>query len=323
MSAPPWTIEVEGNGTRIRGGGVSLRTPYSEEFVRRLGAFRPGLELLDELLRSEHSAYIRDRLAVLLEPFSQRATWRALDFGCGAGASAVVLARLGVGRIVGVDLVNDYAALWRRRLVEAGFPDTGTFVQSGQGFSLPFRNGAFDAVFLNGVLEHLLPEERRSLLLETFRLLPPGGHLFISETPNRWFPRNSHTKLWFSELLPAAWAAAWAARSGVRRDFPRTGRTAQFRTGYRGMSVGQARAILGSRARLVSTDERITRFEYVLPRNPLEQSERRSRLGALLYAISRGIAALTFQPSAHLAPHLNLVFRRNSCAFAAGRAGPA
>jgi ubiquinone/menaquinone biosynthesis C-methylase UbiE len=287
-----------------------LATPYSADFIERLAAFRPGMELVDELLRSEHPPYIQDRLAVLLAPFPQRQAWRALDFGCGAGASAVVLARLGVGSIVGVDLVNDYAALWRRRLAEAGFPAVGTFVQSGEGFSLPFRDGSFDAVFLNGVLEHLLPEERRSLLHEMFRLLPVGGHLFISETPNRWFPRNSHTKLWFSELLPARLAAAWAARSGVRRDFPRAGRTAQFRTGYRGMSVAQVQGILGAKARLVPADEGVTRFEYVLPRNPLEQSDRRNRLGAILYGLSRGIAALTFRPASHFAPHLNLVFRR-------------
>lgn len=312
MTNAPWTLETIGDRTRIQGGGVTLVTPYSEEFIRALARFRPGLELIDELLRSEHPPYIRDRLEVLLLPFANRSSWRVLDFGCGAGASAVVLSRLGIGRIVGVDLVNDYAGLWRQRLTEAGYPGVGTFVQSGQGLMLPFRDGSFDAVFLNGVLEHLLPEERRSLLLETFRLIAPGAHLFISETPNRWFPRNSHTKLWFSELLPASLAAAWAARFGIRNDFPRSGRTAQFRTGFRGMSAGQIQGILGINAHPVGTPERVTKFEYVLPRNPLEQSERRNRIGAVLYGVNRALAAVLGRPSSHFAPHLNLIFRKSS-----------
>lgn len=310
MSDAAWTLEESNGQCRIQGGGVTLVTPYSEAFIRDLAVRRPGLDLIDELLRSEHPPYIRDRLELLLAPFSDRPTWRVLDFGCGAGASAVVLARLGIRRIVGIDLVNDYAAIWRRRLREAGFPRVGTFVQSGLGFRLPFRDGSFDAVFLNGVLEHLLPEERQSLLQEGVRLIRGGGHLFISETPNRWFPRNSHTKLWLSEWLPAGAAAQVAARWGHRTDFPRAGRTAQFRTGFRGMSVRQIRRVLGRTAIALPTDDRITQLEFILPRNPLEQSARRTRLGAVLYRLTRWAAGLTGRSVAHLAPHLNLVFQK-------------
>lgn len=312
MNQAPWTL-VDVNGqSRVAGGGVTLLTPYSEDFIRALSVHRPGLDLIDELLRSEHPPYIRDRLEILLARFSDRPSWRVLDFGCGAGASSVVLARLGIGRIVGIDLVNDYAALWRQRLREAGFPAVGTFVQSGQGFMLPFRDEAFDAVFLNGVLEHLLPEERQRLLQEASRLIRRGGHLFISETPNRWFPRNSHTKLWFSEWLPAELAAQLAARWGFRRDFPRSGRTAQFRTGFRGMSIQQVRRILGDTVEPLAVDDRITELEFVLPRNPLERSKRRSQVGAILYGLTRLIARMIGQPVAHLAPHLNLIFRKRT-----------
>ena len=191
MKTDSWSLEeIDAKTRRIRGGGVTLDIPYSKELVEQLAVHRPGLDLLDELLRSEHTPYIQDRLALLLEPFPDRADWRALDFGCGAGGSSTVLARLGIGHIIGVDLVNDYAAIWRRRLEEAGYPEVGTFVQAGESLRLPFRDGSFDAVFLNGVLEHLVPEERRDLLAEARRLVRVGGYLFISETPNRWFPRN-------------------------------------------------------------------------------------------------------------------------------------
>lgn len=312
MAAETWTLEDSKGGIRhISGGGVTLEIPYSKELVEQLAEHRPGLDLIDELLRSEHPPYIQERLAVLLEPFPQRTSWRALDFGCGAGGSSTVLARLGIGQIIGVDLVNDYATIWRRRLAEAGYPDTGTFVQAGESLRLPFGDGSFDAVFLNGVLEHLLPEERGDLLREARRLLRPGGHLFVSETPNRWFPRNSHNKTWFSEALPLPLAARYVARFGVRRDFPTHGRTALYRTGFRGLSVRQIKRLLGPHMSLVPSDEKVSELEFVLPRTPFDASDQRTRLGRNLWRQVRQLARISGVPAVYFAPHLNLVFRKS------------
>lgn len=308
----PWIMEeTEGGNLRITGGGVSLDVPYSRELIEQLAVHRPGLDLLDELLRSEHPPYIQDRIAVLLEPFPERTGWRALDFGCGAGGSTTVLARLGIGHIIGVDLVNDYAPIWRRRLAEAGHPDVGTFVQAGESLRLPFLERSFDAVFLNGVLEHLLPEERRDLLKEALRLVRVGGRIFISETPNRWFPRNSHNKTWLSEWLPLPLAARYVARFGMRRDFPTKGRTALFRTGFRGLSVRQIRRFLGPNARLLPTDEKVAELEFILSRTPMDASPSRTRTGERLWQIVRTAARVTRVPPSFLAPHLNLVFQKS------------
>jgi ubiquinone/menaquinone biosynthesis C-methylase UbiE len=317
-----WSLEEDGAQRRVHGGGVVVDVPYSESFLHALAVHRPGLSLVDELLRSEHAAYIHARLRLLFEPFSARSGWRVLDFGCGAGASSVILCRLGVGRVVGVDLVNAYAPLYRQRLAEAGFPDRGTFVQAGDSLALPFRAGTFDAVLLNGVLEHLVPEERTALLREALRLLAPGGHLFVAETPNRWFPRNSHTKLWFSEWLPFAWAARLALRFGPRRDFPRHGRTARYRTGMRGMSIEQIRRILGTAALELPVDENLVRLEFTLPRNPLEAGARRGRGARAAWRALVGVARLLGRPPAHLSPHLKLVFRRTHLPVSPRGPGP-
>lgn len=312
MAPQTWTLEEGDGGTRrISGGGVTLEIPYSRELVEKLAEHRPGLDLIDELLRSEHPPYIHDRLAVLLAPFPERTSWRALDFGCGAGGSSTVLARLGIGHIIGVDLVNDYAAIWRRRLAEAGYPETGTFVQAGESLRLPFLDESFDAVFLNGVLEHLLPEERRDLLGEARRLLAVGGHLFISETPNRWFPRNSHNKTWFSEALPLPLAARYVARFGMRRDFPTRGRTALYRTGFRGLSVRQIKRLLGPSMSLVPSDERVSELEFALPRTPFDASDKRAQFGRTLWRRVRQLAHISGVPPVYFAPHLNLVFRKS------------
>ena len=60
-----------------------------------------------------------------------------------------------------------------RALVRAG----GRAVQTG-GWQLPFRDGAFDAVFALELLEHVDEDER--LLSEIVRVLRPGGIALIS-----------------------------------------------------------------------------------------------------------------------------------------------
>ena len=287
-----------------------VETRHSRAFLAELARLRPGLDLVDELLRSEHSPYLEARLRIALEPFPERHEWRALDFGCGLGGSSVVLARLGLTRIVGLDLVNDYASLWRRRLAENGFAGVGTFVQSGAGMRFPFRPGTFDFVLLNGVLEHMLPEERRDLLRAILELVRPGGRVLVAETPNRWFPRNSHTKLWFSEWIPFATAAALAHRFRIREDFPRAGRTALYRTGMRGMSAGQVARIVHPLGTVEPTPEAMARLEFTQPRNPLQNPAVRSALGQRLLRAARALAATTRIPLAYLAPHLNVWIRR-------------
>jgi SAM-dependent methyltransferase len=308
--AAPYDVEDIRGGTRLSGGGVVLETPYSRSFLESLAPLRPGLDLIDEILRSEHAPYLEARLRLALLPFPERSSWRVLDFGCGPGASSVVLGRLGIRDLVGLDLVNDYAELWRRRLAESGYAGRATFVQSGSGMHFPFRERSFDLVLLNGVLEHMLPEERRALLGALIDLLRPGGRILVTETPNRWFPRNSHTKLWFSEWVPFPVAAALAYRFRIREDFPRAGRTALYRTGMRGMSPGQILAIVRGNAVIEPTPDAMAALEFTLPRNPLQNPTARSSAGARLLALFRRLAAIAHVPLAWVAPHLNLWIRR-------------
>ncbi len=305
------SIRDLGDAREVAASGLALRVPYSLEFLEQLAVFRQGRDLLDELLRSEYRPYIHDRLQALLRE-CELSGWQALDYGCGMGGSAVCLARLGVGHITGVDLVNTYSHVWARRLSEAGFPTVGTFVQAEDSAQLPFKNEQFDAVFLNGLIEHLLPEERKSILAEALRVTRLGGFVFVTETPNKRFPRNSHTKLWLSEWLPLSLAAKLAHSLGPRNDFPKHGRTAIFRTGMRGASVGDIQTALGPAAHLIASDERLVEMEFLLPRNPLDTSAMKQRLGVVLLQATRFAAQLLRRPLQDLSPHLNLQFRRSS-----------
>lgn len=309
-----FTATKTSEGTLVSVGSTRVLVPYSPEFVTSLSRLRPGLDLIDELLRSEHEPYLHVRLGQLLANIPRRESLRLLDFGTGAGGSAVVLARLGFRDIVGIDIVSEYGPLWRRRLDEAGFPGVGSFQLVDENRPLSLPSESFDVMLLNGVLEHLLPEERRFVLEEARRVLRPGGILAIAETPNRWFPRNSHTKLWFSEFLPAALAAKAAVAFGIRGDFPRQNRVAQYRTGFRGMSESQIKKLLGPTMRALPTSPTLARDEFELPRNPLQSSTGRSRMGGWLWRLVALAAKAFRRPPSHFAPHLNLLFEKQASA---------
>lgn len=91
-----------------------------------------------------------------------------LDYGCGHGMAAVVLARRGA-RVTAFDLSHGYLDEARRRAAANGAPVT--FVQA-DGARLPFADGVFDRVWGNAVLHHLDVGIAAS---ELRRVLRPGG----------------------------------------------------------------------------------------------------------------------------------------------------
>jgi ubiquinone/menaquinone biosynthesis C-methylase UbiE len=67
---------------------------------------------------------------------------------------------------------------------------------------LPFEDEEFDTVLPNAVLEHI-PQPRDARIRDLWRVLKSGGVLIINETPNKYFPKETHTTgLWFNHWLP-------------------------------------------------------------------------------------------------------------------------
>src|SRR5262249_45543370 len=93
---------------------------------------------------------------------------RVLDFGCGHGMAAVVLARRGA-RVTAFDLSAGYLHEARARARANGV--TVAFVQA-DGHRLPFAADSFDRVWGNAVLHHL---DVTTAGRELCRILPPGG----------------------------------------------------------------------------------------------------------------------------------------------------
>jgi len=75
------------------------------------------------------------------------------------------------------------------------------------GRNLPFRDGAFDVVYCNSVLEHLPDEASREAMAREIERVGLG---YSVQTPNRWFPVEAHTLTPAFHFLPKRWQARLA-----------------------------------------------------------------------------------------------------------------
>jgi SAM-dependent methyltransferase len=88
-------------------------------------------------------------------------TARVLDAGCGEGV-----------------LVDEYADRLQIEGIDPNY--SSSRVRTGSLTSLPYGEATFDRALCLDVLEHLTFEEQPRALSELFRVLTPGGELFVS-----------------------------------------------------------------------------------------------------------------------------------------------
>lgn len=100
---------------------------------------------------------------------------RVVDCGSGAGADALIAARLvgPTGQVIGVDMTPQMLAKARASAAEAGL--TNVEFREGLLEALPVETGWADVVISNGVL-NLVPD-KPAAVAEMFRVLRPGGRL--------------------------------------------------------------------------------------------------------------------------------------------------
>lgn len=143
--------------------------------------------------------YRWDHLRLLLEvlPLNYDGL-RALEFGCNAGASAILLSHLGAA-VSAVDVDERWitlAALNAERYGVGGID----FTHVSDTRALPFADGEFDLIACNSVLEYVERAQLAAVQRELDRVLAPGGVLLVCGTGNRLWLRGG---LW-----------PWTARRG-------------------------------------------------------------------------------------------------------------
>jgi SAM-dependent methyltransferase len=134
----------------------------------------------------DHEPWIRPALAKL-GPLPGK---RMLDFGCGHGMAATVLARLGA-EVVAFDLSAGYVDEAVCRAHANGVTLHGVIAD---GTKLPFRDRSFDAIWGVAILHHLALDQTAR---EIHRVLRPGGVAVFCEpwggnpalhVARRWLP---------------------------------------------------------------------------------------------------------------------------------------
>lgn len=198
----------------------SCETAYARDLIQAILAVKGPAYLCDEILRDENDAYVRLSLERDLRGYFDLAWFdekRLLDFGSGAGASTMSLAKLFPrSKIVGIEVDQRLLTLAQRRLQHYGFPSV-VLMRSPSSLELPPNIGWFDCVVLSAVYEHMLPHERAAVLPLIWSVIRPGGFLFINQTPHRYFPYESHTtSLPFINYLPDVLALAYARACSKR-----------------------------------------------------------------------------------------------------------
>ena len=142
------------------------RAFHDRQAVERSATFAesPDRLIFDDAAFLDHETWVRAAFDALGDLRGKD----ALDYGCGHGMAAVVMARAGAN-VTAFDLSPGYVAEARRRARANGVEVAFT---TADAEALPFADASFDAVWGNAILHHL---DLAIAAAELRRVLRPGG----------------------------------------------------------------------------------------------------------------------------------------------------
>lgn len=285
-------------------------TAYPVELLELILKVKGPAWICDEIMRDEDPSYVQKDLRDDLLGYFDAADFagkRILDFGCGSGASTMILAReFPTAEIVGVELMEELLAVAKKRLEFYRYPHVALHL-SPSGLELPEGLGTFDFVIMSAVFEHLLPAEREVILRKLWALVRPGGALFLNQTPNRAFPIEVHsTLLPFLNYLPDTLTSALAHRFS-ERILPQDDWEMLLRKGIRGGTENEVMGLLraaGSGAPELLEPQRNghrDRIDLWFNTRPPERRSLAFRAGRVGMKAIRAVTGVTLTPNLSLA----------------------
>ncbi len=307
----PYRLEDLGDRRVLTVGGRKYSTAYSARVVRML------VERKGPARTPPYFSYKETRGRLFLDPLFAYLRGRGardlsvLEVGCSFGHITEYLAeRPEVREVTTFDTDPVFAAIVRIKVEEMGLSrvkEVGLF-SNEETRSLPYPDGRFDLVVVLGVVEHLPVRGRRQIVDEYYRVLAPGGHITILDTPNRYFPLETHSVgLPLIQWLPGPLAYAYAKVVRPRRlrgvdyaGFVMDG------TGWRNASLGECLPSSGMPGLEDVTEQ--AGYGWRFFRDTARSRTRRSLLPAFAL-VCAGLARIGRPPSLAL-PYLNLVLRK-------------
>lgn len=168
---------------------TEIRKKYEQVALNPKGQFayptgREGLEKLhyDQAILADLPDAVADSFCGVGNLFSLgdiTPGYRVLDIGCGAGVDALVAAQFmgDTGEVLGIDLTpemiekaNANKALMKADNVTFEVCDVRDLEKTEDGFDVILSNGVFNLV-----------PEKEAALASAFRLLKPGGRIFMAD----------------------------------------------------------------------------------------------------------------------------------------------
>ena len=307
----PFRIVDLGDRRVLETGGRAYPTRYSARVIRllveRKGAHRAPLYFDFKDTRGPHFlgplfAYLRGRGARGL---------RVLEVGCSFGHMTEYLAEQPEAAVISTfDTDAAFVELTRAKVEELDLRAVREVRHLDQAATcrLPWVDGAFDLVVAVGVVEHLPVRHRRRQVDEWYRVLAPGGHLAVLDTPNRWFPLETHSVgLPLVQWLPAP--LAWR--------YARVGRPARYGavgfdefvadgTGWRNATLRECRPGPDGPAVVDVTEE--AGYGLAFFRATARSRTRRAVLPA--FGTVASLLRTAGRPPSLALPYLNLLFRK-------------
>jgi SAM-dependent methyltransferase len=291
----------------------TCETSYPIDLIQKILDITGPAFLCDEILRDESPDYVQNFLHYDLLSYLDKEEFKnktLLDFGCGSGASTMILTRMFPDtKIMGVELEERLLGVARARADFYGYNNL-ELLASPDPNDLPAEASDLDFVVLSGVYEHLLPEERKRLLPRIWEALKSGGILFLNQTPHRGFPIELHTTggLPFLNYLPDTLAHRYA-QNFSKRNLKQASWEQMLRMGIRGGSVKEIfrnlkssfpEPILLEPSQLGITDRlELSRMKYKNIGNP--------RMSRYFHFAARALNLLT---GIVMVPHLSLAIKK-------------
>ena len=311
MTDPSFTLEDRGGERVLTVDGRAHRTYYSEAVLRRLierkGARRAAPYLTFKDTRGRH---FLPRLFAYLAGEGTR-DLAVLEVGCSFGHMTEYLAEQPLVKTIDTfDVDGDFVAITRAKVAELGLGKVRQVLHLSdvETQRLPFPDTTFDLVLAIGVIEHLPAAGRHRHVDEYYRVLAPGGHIAILDTPNRAFPLETHTVgLPGVQWLPPRLAYRYA-RALRSRTFRATGFEEFVASAWRNASLRQCLPSIGASG-LVDVTE-AAGYGWTFFRDTARSRARRTALPVFAVAVA-ALRAFGRPPSLAL-PYFNLVFRRDS-----------